>query len=483
MATINALFPATSAAFPQRRDQLELLAAIAHIPESPVPLPIHVHGPSGAGKSCMLLSLVGELNDARPGTAAYVACRRIISIKQLLTKVLKTWTTDEEEAGADTMPAFVHRIRSVIPAEDVLQRWLVCLDFYFGPSSDVFDRLSIFQILDDAHYLLELGSSLVPALIRLQQLTERNVVVVMATARGWLPFSALMSPISVLLPAYSRPQLVTILRTALRDRYIDPPGIQSLFDILVEAMVDSVADVCGNVEELRKGIVRIMPVVKELISDGTIQIARPHLAFRHLAPALRDFANHLFAGRSLPPSKDSDRRIVATPVLQRRIDSTVPDLPAAAKYLLIASYLASYNPVAMDRSIFSRSRDGGAGASRRGTRVRGRTATANAASPSARAGKRKANAAPPVPRAHLGPRVFPLDRMLAIYHAVVDGEGVEAVDVLAQVATLVALRYLVRVGGPDALDNVRVRCNVGFETVVKVAQSVRFDLQECLTES
>lgn len=92
-----------------------------------------------------------------------------------------------------------------------------------------------------------------------------------------------------------------------------------------------------------------------------------------------------------------------------------------------------------------------------------------------------------IPRRHLPPSPFPLDRLLAILRAILPRPPAPGgADVLARLATLSALRLVVRAGAGagDVLDAAaaRWRVNVGWEYVVGVARGVGFEVGEFLVE-
>jgi origin recognition complex subunit 5 len=144
------------------------------------------------------------------------------------------------------------------------------------------------------------------------------------------------------------------------------------------------------------------------------------------------------------------------------------DLPTYTTHLLIAAYLASYNPSRTDVTYFMKHSD-----KRRNKR--------HAPSVSARSKHRK------IPRHLLTPSPFPLDRLLAIFRALLPGPVGQVADIGAQVATLGSLRLLVRVGGGvsgaagDVLEaGARWRVNIGWEAVRGMGRSVGIEVGELL---
>ena len=139
------------------------------------------------------------------------------------------------------------------------------------------------------------------------------------------------------------------------------------------------------------------------------------------------------------------------------------DLPYYSKFLLIASYLASYNPARQDLQFFMKPAD-------RKRRRRG--------GPGNNSQVRK------IPRRLLGPQPFLLERVFAIFHALVPDAVPSSVDLQTQIATLTSLRQLVRASmSEDPLEPAtKWRVNVGWEYIHRLARSVKFQVEEYLAE-
>ena len=90
-----------------------------------------------------------------------------------------------------------------------------------------------------------------------------------------------------------------------------------------------------------------------------------------------------------------------------------------------------------------------------------------------------------IQRKLLGPQVFALERMLAIFHAIVphpisSGTG----DIMTQIAALGSSRLMVKASAnANVLDaGTKWRVNVGWDYVQGVARLLRFDVESYLTE-
>ncbi|KAH7962988.1 hypothetical protein HPB52_019049 [Rhipicephalus sanguineus] len=76
----------------------------------------------------------------------------------------------------------------------------------------------------------------------------------------------------------------------------------------------------------------------------------------------------------------------------------------------------------------------------------------------------------------LGPKQFPLNRLVAIFHAIVDEHVAPSAVTLAQVESLVSLRLLARVSREEQLSTPRYKCLVDLDFIRAVARTVAFDI-------
>lgn len=198
------------------------------------------------------------------------------------------------------------------------------------------------------------------------------------------------------------------------------------------------------------------------------------------------------------------------PTTARTIPQLPPlDLPLGAKFLLVAAYCASYNPAKTDLRLFGRG-TGPDGRRRRGGAVR-------------RAGYGKARVGK-VPQRLLGPRPFPLDRLLAMFSSLyaehaprppdleiryefdayqsaadaerrreeemeLDERWEEEVDHLAHSTKLWSLipelegqGLLRRTSPSDRLDNVMLRCEIDYDAAKEIAKELKITLDDYIYE-
>lgn len=149
------------------------------------------------------------------------------------------------------------------------------------------------------------------------------------------------------------------------------------------------------------------------------------------------------------------------------LEIDVFDLPYYTKFILIASFLASYNPPRLDMRYFAK-------VSNQGGKMTKRSKIA--------AAKKNGhdNMGSKLRQQLLGPKPFPIERMLAIFYSILDEEVEENVNVHTQIASLVSLRMLQRVTPMDKLDSIKCKCNVSYEMIKALAKSTRFEIDKYL---
>lgn len=156
----------------------------------------------------------------------------------------------------------------------------------------------------------------------------------------------------------------------------------------------------------------------------------------------------------------------STPSRRRLTKMMVHDLPFYTTHLLIAAYLASYNPSRTDVTYFMKHTD------KRKNKRRAPAATVASAAKSRK-----------ISRHLLTPSPFPLDRLLAICRALIDGSVPQVADMYTQIATLTSMRLLVRAGAgsADVLEaGGRWRVNFGWEYARALGRSVGLEVGEYL---
>lgn len=84
----------------------------------------------------------------------------------------------------------------------------------------------------------------------------------------------------------------------------------------------------------------------------------------------------------------------------------------------------------------------------------------------------------------LGPKSFNLDRLFAIFYAIIDEKINLNCNLMAQIPSLVRLKLLAYVSGENNVmdGNARLQCTVGLELITQIGKSVGFNVPQHLCD-
>lgn len=275
-------------------------------------------------------------------------------------------------------------------------------------------------------------------------------------------------------PPYSRAQSVHILARKPPDIFVEPPSEALDYDddTHEEDKAWLWPRFCAAVwDSFAQSAVRDLASFR----DTCYKLWRPFVA-----PVIngdfgtRDFSRLLVAQRRLLQDESSllDSVVGNAETVTLISKNKTHELPYYSKWLLVAAYLASFNPARLDALYFMKTtekkrRKKGGGTARSGGR------------PSQ---KRQ------ISRHLLGASAFTIDRLLAILHAILPDEVRTTIDMYKQIATLSNLRLLVRAGGIGSSDplepggKLRVGPLISWEHVQSLARNLDFNLIDYVAE-
>lgn len=291
-------------------------------------------------------------------------------------------------------------------------------------------------------------------------------------------------------PPYTRQQLLTILGRSPPKVFLTPPSAEKFPDYTPELAAEDDAWLWN----------RFLGAVYDSLSKHT---GRDLLSFRATAMRLwrafvvpivsgefgtRDFSRlmvnrrHLFQGEEAvldriiapPPAAAAANGVTESVALVKgkAVPGIVQSLPFYTSHLLIAAYLASYNPARTDVTYFMKHSD-----KRKNKR---RAPTAASLSATSKGGVKHRR----IPRHLLTPSPFSLDRLFAIFRALLLDAVPQTADLYTSVATLTSLKLLVRTGVGGANDALepggRWRVGFGWEFVRGLGRSVGVEVGEYL---
>ena len=204
----------------------------------------------------------------------------------------------------------------------------------------------------------------------------------------------------------------------------------------------------------------LLPVYMAPVVDGNVDADNTRALWRLAEPHIKQALTEIHLredGLTFKPKTGSED--AETSVRPSRLSV---ELPFYSKFLLISAYLASYNPAKSDKRFFVQNCG----------RIKKRKNISAVSSH-----KRSSQL--------LGPKPFPLDRMLAIFYVVVDHKVPPRSKILNQVASLVSLQLLTQIGSSD-MDSIEIpkyKCNVGLDFIRLVSKNVKFEIHKYLYDA
>ncbi|KAF3036666.1 hypothetical protein E8E12_002887 [Didymella heteroderae] len=454
--------------FACREQQIQHLAALytAHLPSPPF---TNIHGLTATGKSSILRAYfhLAQL------PYAFINVRECITTRHLLERTVA--------ASLDALEARDERIdRRPYARTENLSALCVNLQKMLE------GREKFVLVLDAIDKLREGGGTLIAALGRLGEAIP-NLALIVTTTLPIAPSLRHASSIPyIAFPSYTRPQLLTILNKNPPKVFVTCPSAETfpdytpdlaaeddawLWSRFLAAVYDSLSKHTGrDLVSFRLTALRLWrsfvdPVVKG--EFGTRDFSRLMVNRRHLFQGEEAVLDRIIS----KPTQTSNGS-AETAVAKRKVPGIVQSLPFYTTHLLIAAYLASYNPARTDVTYFMKHTD-----KRKNKR---RAPSAASLSTTSKGGVKHRR----IPRHLLTPSPFSLDRLFAIFRALLVDGVPQAADLYTSVATLTSLRLLVRTGvggSSDALEpGGRWRVGFGWEFVRGLGRSVGVEVGEYL---
>ncbi|KAI1495846.1 origin recognition complex subunit 5 C-terminus-domain-containing protein [Biscogniauxia marginata] len=536
--------------FPCRDAQIRALATLLYPRAAPC-RNLVVHGTEATGKSAITTALLQALGDGRDLSYAIVKSAECVTARHLYERTVGL------VAGALKWDGAVGRCETLAALTVELTKMLKYAERAGGDNESASDnttrRRRFVLVFDGIDRQRDAPPTLLPALARLAEIIPHLTTVFILTAPS-PSLLRLSSPPHLHFPPYTKAQYIRVLSrgpelppalpntapqetadlwarfvAAVHDSLARPasrtlPRLRSVCAALWPRFTAPVAAGTHRAREFSKLLVAARAYFQDesVLEPGILSVSRLKTTGTGAGAAAQQQGTSTttatatvakVAGSSSGGGGTSSSSATATTTKASSSSSTDLSalLPPTARLLLVAAYLASHNAPRHDMTLFStwhngrRRRRGGGGG---GVRHR-----------HARPKHRK------IARKLLGPGVFVLERMVAIYAAVrhewggeyddddygggaKGGKGARMIggvdgDVGMAIATLASLRLLVRVGGAGASVGLggggggggggglggadmdrggKWRVNVGWEVVRGVGRSMGVEVEEWLVE-
>ncbi|KXT17976.1 hypothetical protein AC579_9614 [Pseudocercospora musae] len=433
----------------------QLAALLSH--SLPSPPSLLIYGPRATGKSSVTKSYL-EQSKLRH---AIIPCCECVTGRHLLERTVGAvdGVLRSHEATGDT-PGYNARCENISALSVHLQKLLATQDKF----------VLVFDGIDKQR---DAPPTLLAALSRLGE-TLPQLSVVMIVRHPPPRFLHQAGVPHLHFAPYSRNQTVHIVARKPLDIFLEPPLAELEYD--------------DETHEEDKAWLwpRFCAAVWDALGHNAARDLAAFQATCHklwgpfVAPVIkgdfgtRDFSRLVVAQRRL----FQDESVLLDSIVQNPAAATIVsrsktnELPYYAKWLLVAAYLASFNPARFDALYFMKSTE------RKRRKKGGGTA---------RSGGRPSQIRK-VPRHLLAGSAFTADRLLAILHAILPDDIRTTIDMYKQIATLSSLRLLVRAGGIGSSDPLepggkwRVGPLVTWEHAQSLARGLDFDLLDYVAE-
>uniref|UniRef100_A0A8C4HNG3 Origin recognition complex subunit 5 n=1 Tax=Dicentrarchus labrax TaxID=13489 RepID=A0A8C4HNG3_DICLA len=387
---------------------------------------IFIYGHRASGKSHVMHVLLKELELPH----ATVSCVECVSVALLFEQVLLSFF------GCDAA--------SLLPRSPSLSDFV---RIYRQQCSQSPAKQTRYIVMEKAELLRDTDANLLPALLRLQELD--NVTIILLSEIVWdkfRPNTGCFEPLLLHFPDYSKGELQQILS---QDRH--PSYTAEFYSSYINILLGVFYSVCRDLRELRHLAALNFSKFCEPLAEGKVKETDTHKLWRNIEPHLKKAMQTVYLREvsSLQWEQMQQMEEKESGALRGLSAHTHVELPYYSKFLLIAAYLASYNPARTDKRFFLK--------------------------------VDRFNFTPKNLLNHLlGPKPFPLDRLLAIFYSVVDNRVAPTASIFSQISSLVTLQLLTQVSHDDQLDAPKYKCAVSMDFICAISRTVNFDIVKYL---
>ncbi|KYN27649.1 Protein SDA1 like protein [Trachymyrmex cornetzi] len=417
-----------------REEIVSRLYSLIGIADEPMPESIFVYGHMATGKSLIIQSLLNYLKY----NVSYVNCIEHLGSKHIYNYILDDLVTSIKESNGDIQ--LKHNCDNIMDFIIELKK-ISCND-----------KRPIVLVFDKCHKIRHFDVTFLPAILRLRELAGINICTILISEIVWDKFNTkigALRPVKIYFPQYTKDELAQLLLLDKPTSY-DTDFYKNYLNLFLSVFFRF----CRDLNELRHMVKINFAKYVEPIESKRIEPDNVTALWRNISATLRSNLEIIYLRVStsdfLQPDYQMSREIESTTKLALSFE-----LPFYAKYMLIAAYLASYNPVKYDKHIFMKQ------SSKRKKKMRSIKKTGKDA-------EKKC-------------RVFTISRMLAIFCAILDEKVDINANLLAQISTMCQLGLLSIVGDNiTQLDETKFKCCASHDFIIVVAKTVGFEIKNYL---
>ncbi|KAK3579067.1 hypothetical protein CHS0354_029927 [Potamilus streckersoni] len=324
------------------------------------------------------------------------------------------------------------------------------------------DKETVYIIMDKAERLRDMEANILPAFLRLQELSSSNVCVILLSEIVWEKFrwgTGFAEPFILHFPDYKKDELLQILSKGCPANFPE-----SCYAMYLNLVLSVFHHVCRDLREIQHlvnlNFMKFTEPIRcgEATSDDSKKLWKniePHLKKALQTVYLREVSSSQWERYQAEIARDMEQENTSQS-LQGLSHRCHVELPYYSKYLLIAAYLASYNPAKTDKRFFAKHSEK---KSKKTLQKKKHERASNHM---------------------LGPKPFPLDRLMAIFYSIVEGKVAPTANIFMQITSLVSLHMLAQVAGDDQIETPKYKCLISLDFIKSVARTVNFDVVKYL---
>ncbi|KAB0399119.1 hypothetical protein E2I00_017644 [Balaenoptera physalus] len=384
---------------------------------------IFIYGHTASGKTYVTQTLLKTLELPH----VFVNCVECFTLRLLLEQILNKLnhlSSSEGECSTqitcETFNDFVRLFKQITKAESLKDQ-------------------TVYVVLDKAEYLRDMEANLLPGFLRLQELTDRNVTVIFLSEIVWEKFrpnTGCFEPFVLYFPDYSIGKFENIVDYSAVDQAV------LNFPKYCEPVVKGEGNYNFTIIIF---LLKKVSVISKLLKFSLFGVASERdtrKLWRNIEPHLKKAMQTVYLREISSSQWEKLQKDDTDPGQLKGIKGSLSaytqvELPYYSKFILIAAYLASYNPARTDRRFFLKHH----GKIKKTNFLKKHEKTSN----------------------HLlGPKPFPLDRLLAILYSIVDSRVAPTANIFSQLLTLV--------GHDDQLDGPKYKCTVSLDFIRAIAR-------------
>ncbi|KAF6023863.1 ORC5 [Bugula neritina] len=390
---------------------------------------IFVHGHTASGKTLCIKRVL----DQQELPHVLIHCAEFYTQKLIYEHILTQLNRTNQPAGkCEDMNSFVRLLHQTLKHER-------------------YTNTTAYLVFERAEKLRSLPANVLPALLRLKELSQSQVCVILESEIPWENFrqfpTGYREPITLHFSPYSKDDLIEILSSLVPD-----DTDKDFYTNYCHLIVNVFFTITRNLRELKYLANMNFKKYCEPVNTGAVAATNHRALWKAIEPQLKTAINSIYLHEmsSSQWEKVQAEDEGAIKLTDCNLKQSV-ELPYFSKYLLIAAYLASYNPAKSDRKFFVKN----CGRLRKQTLTKNPDKTSNQI---------------------IGPKQFQLDRLMAIFYSIVEGKVMPTTHLYTQISNLVSLQLLATVSGESQFDSPKYKCLATLEFIQSVSRTVEFQI-------